>query len=376
MKVNIIVFISFFLISCGKSSDLPQKIKTIDVLTKDIEDEIELLDFFETKFTVLETSFESAIRRIDRIVKVDSNFLIEDESENKVFLFNSEGSLIKSLNPVGKPGPGEFNMVIDIEYNDDTVFLNDFRRVLMFDKNLGWMKTQKLFKPVNRICHIKGKAFCFSNNQFSDPVRIFKYEKGFSSEPEVMMTEYRKMGRLRMHQNLNLLKFEDHALLSIFHMDTIYSIQDQEIIPKYRINFVDREFATNYFDNIPINYDTDLLLDNLNRTKLAHNIYDFIEHEEFFFFIFILDGKGVYYFKFKESGEAVLSHNLKLDGIRIGVRLNGFYNGRAFFTLEPHEISNRIRSQYRIFENGFDEYSNPVIMELSLRDESREMRIH
>ncbi len=369
MRKAIGIFILVIIISCGSSVEPPQEIMNIDVITKNIDDEIELLDYFNVKFTTLETTLESTIRRIDRVVLVDSSFLIGDDRANKVFLFNSEGLIIKSLDPVGKPGPGEFNMVLDIDYKDDTIYLNDFRRILKFDKNLHWLETRKLYKPVDRISILNNKAYCFANNEFTYPVRIFKYDLGFFSEPQVIMSEYRKMGRLRMRQKLNLLKFQDYTLLTIFHMDTIYSISEQAIIPKYRINFIDRKFATNYFDDIPNNYDPGLLMDNLNGTKLAHNIYDFIDHEEMFFFIFVLDAKGVYYFKFKESGESVLSHNLLLDGIRIGVRLNGFYNGRAFFSLEPHEISSKIRSQYPVFQDGFDEYSNPVLMELSLRDD-------
>lgn len=363
------IIISICLVSCGNSPEYPQEIETIDVVSRRIESELELLDHFNVKFKTLETTFESSIRRIDRVVLVDSSYLVADERLDKLYLFNCEGSFIKSLTPVPKPGPGEFNMIRDITYHDDTVYLNDFRRILKFDKQLRWIETKKLFRPADRIGVIDNKVYCYSTNQFSAPVRLYEYESDLLSDPRIAMTEYRKMGRFHMRQSLNLLKFKDCILLSIFHMDTIYSIEGLSPRPKYRINFVDREFATHYFDNISNNEDTGYLMENLNKTKFAHNIYDFIDHEDFFFFIFILDNKGVYFFKFKDSGESFLSHKLLLDGIPIGVRLNGFYNGRAFFCLEPYEISEKVRSQNPVFHNGFDEYSNPVIMELSFRNE-------
>lgn len=151
--------------------------------------EIKLNDlFFDFDFISLETSENSLIGSINKLI-VNKNliFILDKSKAKKIFVFNKEGKFIRTIGKIGK-GPHEYTNIEDFTINQETgnlAVLAYPSKLLEYDQNGNFIRQKKLSKEAIlwNICSYQDGYICSSNHQSvlkgEDAFLLFQYNKEF-----------------------------------------------------------------------------------------------------------------------------------------------------------------------------------------------------
>ncbi len=123
-----------------------EKAATSFDLTQD--NPISVFDMFsEVSLIRLETTPESMIRDIWKVIYHKSHYYVLDRFSQQVFCFDEEGDFVFKISAQGK-GPGEYHDINSIgvdTYNDRLILLDPvMQRVLLFDMNGNFIETHSI----------------------------------------------------------------------------------------------------------------------------------------------------------------------------------------------------------------------------------------
>jgi hypothetical protein len=173
-KIKIILFIvllSFMLYSCGKNTEKNgialNNIHLSGINNKTFSDEFNLVEII-----ALETTDESLIKDIERIIKTDSLFVILN-SDFEVLLFDSRnGKLINHIKNIGI-GPLEYSKILDIAFDRKS------HQIIIYDESNKLIYYSVDCNPINakRISNGIFQNILYKNN---DIICYNKLEKGSS----------------------------------------------------------------------------------------------------------------------------------------------------------------------------------------------------
>ena len=158
--------------SCTNSSQKMAEDKEISIpiditnaLTLDYNDLVG-----ETNFVALETTDESIIGNIEKVILYDNNIIIFDQKTNKILLFSQDGSFKRQIGQKGG-GPDEYTEFNEIFLDEPSGLIYAHERIknIMFVYNLEGKIVYKInprFK-FNSFCKTKDGFWlytCFENN--------------------------------------------------------------------------------------------------------------------------------------------------------------------------------------------------------------------
>jgi|AGTN01.2.fsa_nt_gi hypothetical protein len=123
------------------------------------------------QYTFLETSSESLIGKIGKIVKRNSCFFILSE-DKQILQFNDEGKFISILDKLGN-GPGEYTMITDFNIytnneNETEIWLSDFSKLRKYQYiNNSWNEFATIDYPyvINKFHIIDNKRLLLLTGQ-------------------------------------------------------------------------------------------------------------------------------------------------------------------------------------------------------------------
>ena len=127
----------FALCGCKETSSVKESEGRIVVDITQPEKNLKMSDLFsDIKYVKLETTSESLIQRIDKVVDLDGNLLVTDRDNQSLLLFGKDGRFIKKIAGRGK-GPGEYSKMYDaaVDKEDRRLFVLDAyaQSVLIYD---------------------------------------------------------------------------------------------------------------------------------------------------------------------------------------------------------------------------------------------------
>ena len=127
----------FALCGCKETSSVKESEGRIVVDITQPEKNLKMSDLFsDIKYVKLETTSESLIQRIDKVVDLDGNLLVTDRDNQSLLLFGKDGRFIKKIAGQGK-GPGEYSKMYDaaIDKEGRRLFVLDAyaQSVLIYD---------------------------------------------------------------------------------------------------------------------------------------------------------------------------------------------------------------------------------------------------
>ena len=125
------------LCGCKETSSVKESEGRIVVDITQPEKNLKMSDLFsDIKYVKLETTSESLIQRIDKVVDLDGNLLVTDRDNQSLLLFGKDGRFIKKIAGRGK-GPGEYSKMYDaaVDKEGKRLFVLDAyaQSVLIYD---------------------------------------------------------------------------------------------------------------------------------------------------------------------------------------------------------------------------------------------------
>lgn len=137
---KLILFLGIALLAlcgCKETSSVKESEGRIVVDITQPEKNLKMSDlFFDIKYVKLETTSESLIQYINRVLDFDGNLLVVDRDNQSLLLFDKDGRFIKKIAGRGK-GPGEYSKMYDaaVDKEDRRLFVLDAyaQSVLIYD---------------------------------------------------------------------------------------------------------------------------------------------------------------------------------------------------------------------------------------------------
>lgn len=111
-------------------------------------------------FIKLETTEHHVINRIEKMLLHKNKLIIMQEISNPILIFNSDGSLYKSIDQFGK-GPNEMQEVRDIIIIDDNIAVLDYNKIQYCNSNYEIEKSESIINT-------------FSAEEFINPLKFYR----------------------------------------------------------------------------------------------------------------------------------------------------------------------------------------------------------
>ena len=245
-KSLLIIFIIsiFAFTSCVKSDIIisEDSANSIKIELKDVK----IFDYNsiveEINYVALETTDESLIGNIEKIILYDKNIIIFDRQTNKILLFSHDGSFIRQIGQRGQ-GPDEYNTFNEIFLDEPSGLIYAHERIknVMFVYNLEGKIVHKIHPRFrfNSFCKTKDGFWlytCFENNNPNGynlmlvDERMQKMIRGFFPQhPNFINVEF---GKSRFYNNE-----AGEFFFSYPTSNCIYKLSDQSPEAIYKIDF-------------------------------------------------------------------------------------------------------------------------------------------
>ncbi len=131
-------------------ADMPVSSAQSVRIAVDLSDEMKVLDVSmfadSVHYIPLETSEQSLIGKVDKLVIRDSLIYVLDRSKNRgIYVFSFEGKFLQKIGNVGQ-GPGEYAEPTDISIYGNTVYVYDqyTHRISLFDRDGNYLSAKKV----------------------------------------------------------------------------------------------------------------------------------------------------------------------------------------------------------------------------------------
>lgn len=195
-------------------------------------------DYFKSRRLVkLETTDESLITRINRLIVYDNKYYIFDQQNKSVFIFDESGKYISKINNIGK-GPGEYIQLTDFTIdtkNKQIILLCDIPSCLIYydldGKYLNQKKNEKLIHYISAgqnsiffvnflITYNENYIVIQNGSKYSEFLPVEDYIKNkdfYSIHPNIIRSDYTYF--FKVYDNL------------------VYELTDDNVVPKYKILF-------------------------------------------------------------------------------------------------------------------------------------------
>ena len=202
-----------------------------------------------------------------------------------LFSFSETGQFEWKIDKRGN-GPGEYRYLIDFDINQNCLYLFDRRnQILEYDLNGNFVKKYDI--------NIPGTSFLFNNGYF------YFYTCNYTSQTGdyslLIMDDYGqnfKNGIPVIHSNLinkcvnfnqsrAFYRYDDKIRFYMPLEAKVYSITDDSISEKYRININNKNIPENYFDSNTY--------EDLKNTSYAYGMHYYWENDSFLSFQIVFD---------------------------------------------------------------------------------------
>lgn len=198
----------------------------------------------EIKLVILETTDESLIGSINKVLSVDGSFIIHDKSNNAIIRFNTEGKFINKLGSVGN-GPGQFNEAYDVAIDEskDEISVLDLkgRKVMKYKLNgelVGVSPMKFLFQQHEYLSDIMVTNVYRSFNK--NTPEIGNHKLAFASSEQKVISvnqEYAANDRNSYTSSNPLRKFSERIYFNDPFYNRILRVKDQDVYTEFSFDF-------------------------------------------------------------------------------------------------------------------------------------------
>ncbi|TKG95444.1 6-bladed beta-propeller [Puteibacter caeruleilacunae] len=151
-------------------------------------------EFDEFEYTPLETTAESIIGRITKLIPTNDNLFILDASQRKcVLIFSRKGKFIRTIGRKGA-GPGEYKSLNDFtidEQRKQIIMLTDHSTLMIYDFEGQFIRKKKLTSSAHlyNIGRYNNGYICSANHQSvlegDEAYLLFNYDRDFNLKGKI-----------------------------------------------------------------------------------------------------------------------------------------------------------------------------------------------
>ncbi|MFO7969086.1 MAG: 6-bladed beta-propeller [Candidatus Izemoplasmatales bacterium] len=375
------LFIFLFLVSCNSDNNIKDNLKlNVFKINPKLSDEIFLSEIFsKIDYIPLESDSISLIGSINSM-KIYGDFIFINDGD-QIFQFYKDGSYIDKFGNKGK-GPGEYINLKDFQV--DTI--NNVLEIL----DLNGQKIIYYSLTGEFIGQWDLGLYAYDYYKLNDANYIFYsgYEKNSNTNFSLNVLEKHQKEITQKYFPINKNMAWYYYLMQERHFyakgdslfcfrspfDTIYYIQENEIIPSRVLDFGEHKmplsFIHNKFEDI---FEYGIKADE---NSYVHHVNHLIENDLYLFFTFrYKEEKMQYFFNKKVSREwlgGTLINDLKLNGLKTQADYNYIpraYDEDAFYyVVEPYLLLDQLKDvREKCNNNQWEQYlnNNPDIKEIT-----------
>lgn len=371
-----ILYISLLFVGVSCESSIKED-SDAKVIAFDLDNRTQAVDtslFSSAEVVFLQTTKESLIEDISKVIFGDSTIVIVDSRRNRVLFFDYDGKFIRSFSKIGR-GHGEYVQFVDAALDlrsGNLVLCADIPRQLMYyDLNGNFIKGEKYEEPIVRITDTSDGLVML--NRYLD--------KDSAPYAVLLKNDGRRCDMLEhsIHQSLdcyvagsNLVGLGDRALITQRYDNNIYEIRNGKLHAKYSLDF------GKYDVNSILSESNDEIFDNsLHEGAYVYGIVNVKENERFLLLRTNCPGIGVYD-KYADRAEYLRFINLQKERISLSRMLPSDNDeNRVAFLLDTHQLMG-LKSQDKTMQDlrpaefaarlaQVDENDNPAIVVCKLK---------
>ncbi len=375
-RIYILLIIPLF--SCVHSSDNIEDAKKTGTIHISHRNEAVIPDtlFEEVNYAPLETTKESMIGEVNKLVVTDNRFYILDKILAKtLFVFDKTGSFIFKLKVTGK-GPGEVLEIMDFCIYENQLLLLDYRKVLFFDLDGNFIREKKIdFAPENISVLNDQNVFLFNNshvskNKFTD-FHIAKTDISFTGIKKYFKPKRKEINSFYRFQVYNN---EMYVTTPQFGDYTLYKYTKNNIMPYINFDFGEYNIPKN-----KLNSQLDLLKPMNDRDIIDNiNILYFLVGSNFSYFLYIQNKHpycGIYFNKSQKftcgssfethKYASPIMHFVKNDKLYSAVSADRLIRFNKYINKRPNNEYEKLKdknSSFQIAMHDISGLSNPIIV--------------
>jgi len=289
-------------------------------LEKKVKGEMSYLDIFKRiELIPLETSNESLINSIDKILRFNGKFYILDKKQHQVLIFNQNGGFEKKINKLGR-GPGEYQNIQDIEINrftNNIEVMEPWGVISVFDTLGNFVEKYRLppsVRAVHYFIHINKDTIVFYTNSEKNRLTFF------SKTQNRLITKYHEIPEwISRNTPLNpsrspFFLYKDTINFYEVFANNVFYIKGCDLKLKYSWDFGKHNFS---YKDLPEGKSVQFYKDFLINSEYAFNFFYNIENEKYIVTSFIFNNRP---------------YSLLLDKkTKTNFLFNQFKKGTAFF---------------------------------------------
>ncbi|WP_417941933.1 6-bladed beta-propeller [Flavobacterium sp. RS13.1] len=316
---NIILIVLIFLYGCNsKNKDVKYKGKNqfktikvsqnssliqIDIPEEELFKELNTSSILDSVWHVkLQTNEQSIFGAIDQLIVYDGSiFILDTSNTNSLFEFSLNGKFIKKYGRIGK-GPEEYlnptSFGIDKKQNRIILFDDKMSKILFFNRDGSFYKAEKLDFYTSEICVFNSEKILLNNRKSTNDgtiPEIYTYYLtmiNFGGQIVSKALPYDEdIINFRYHSRQDFFMSENEVLYHPALNDTIYTVSETTIKPKYVLNFGNKKLPLNFDRNIKF-YDFEQKYKGKN-SPYAYLVGDYMEIDNKLFFDISYQGHKV-----------------------------------------------------------------------------------
>ena len=234
-------------------------------------------DIYESvKFVKLETSENSLIGSVDKIIAIDDRYIIMDYSmANMVFVFNKDGKFLNRIGSMGA-GPEEYSSLNDVaydKYNDEILVLGS-KAILRYKPDGTFAGRTLLDWSVNSIFVVdKDACLLYLNNRNQPDGKKEDYNiMIINKEGKVVkrMFPYKHETDHLSFPRPMFSYYNNEVLFAPSFFNIVYKLGDKEVETKYVLDFGKYAIPESIIED-----KTDQELNNITKENYAYNTASF-----------------------------------------------------------------------------------------------------
>ena len=323
-KFATVSILILLMVSCGreKISTIVNAENIVTVNEKDFNTKRKASDVFsEITLVPLETSDNSLMGEINKIVPVGDIIYLQDNKDKSIVLFDRDGKFIKKIRRHGR-GPGEYITLSDftVTRTGKIIILDDGSKKLIFlDTDGTYVMQQELPVYVDALECINDSLIVFNGSKFDDRVILWDVQK------EKIIASYIKYDLKYTGRILKpLIKYRDNIYFQRAQSSVIHNATAKRLEEKWFIDFGKRNIDLKKMIHVPQFGGI-----YVNPPNTAH-IDQFIETDEYISHHFQCDELDEYlYFLFYS----------KSTGRQMFLNYNRYHDDMIFYKYIPHAVT-------------------------------------
>lgn len=376
----IILILFILVISCSNhsNSDIESSHTKIHVDLSSVEDSLKVSEYFSNiEYVHLKTPDEQLIGRIRKIIPLKSKIAFYDQARQSVWFFTYDGEYLNEIKiPEGR-GPGEIIHMSDVIItNDEKIHALGAYKIVEYDLE-GSLQNEVNFKFfIYKIAYnsLTNEYIGYADNsinldlpdEYARKNLIFLNKDGDITQSFLPIKEGREQMGYKIPNNFPF--YGTQIMFSPHLVDTVYKIQESEIIPKYVLDFGEHAIPESAFEKRK-EYSEGLFdWAEFQREELVGNNYvtflQFFNETDSHLFFRISTGNNqynVFYDKFKDEtivGPQRLSNDIDYGFVPFMYESD---DTSLYAIIETNEL---LRHLNKVYNETPEIYQNPKMKEL------------